>query len=93
MWKKDLKEFTKTRADRLDELTGIYPTETVLDKFVTLVEKSLYKQIIFEYGYIYLEVVLSFGEARQSYGVCAEIIKQLEEDNKTKSSPTKLEIW
>lgn len=93
MWKKDLKEFTKIRADRLDELTGIYPTETVLDKFVTLVEKSQYKQIIFEYGYIYLEVVLSFGEARQSYKVCAEIIKQLEEDNKTKSSPTKLEIW
>lgn len=92
-WKKDLKEFTKSKADQLDELTGIYPTETVLSKFVAMVEQKKFKQIIFEYSHTYLEVALSFLEGREIYEICAEIIKQLEESNKERKENVRLEVW
>jgi nucleoside permease NupC len=92
-WKKDLRAFTESRADRLDELTGIYPTQTVVNKFVAFVDKELFKQIIFEFGHHYLEVALSYLESVENYETCALIIKQLEESNKERKENIKLKVW
>lgn len=63
-------------------LKDVFPDENEIRELIYQAERLNFFQILYLYDITYLLILLEFFENIQEYSTCAEIVKQIEEQNK-----------